>query len=444
MSNKESDKEGDKEFDFAVWCSRTALSDAGAKKLMANLIIDELSISLLDDATLATVKLLPGDLVKFKRGRTLMQESLGLPELEVDTGFLPKPGDKTSDAEKGAVKGALKPSEAGVYTLDQFAQFLAGNAPVKDKGKGVSPVVKTKATKIGELPCPSGNKGYENSEEVESVTKQKKRRKPRKVEKDNSSETSSSDESDDGGVSYGKHLLKDLLNVDDCFSNSKGERPLLPVNCLRNPKGTITDHEDQVVSQNGKLIVKPNVKKPSPDQLTAGQWVAANAIILSKLIPKFTHQQLCDYLDYERRIGGLMQLFTHASVFILDHEHRIDRHKVGGKWNKIDPTAIGSLLKRKDESMLPAGMSTSRYGTSGNSVAGSSPSGGASAGASQRRQPFKSKGLCWAYNSAEGCYYGSNCRYTHAEPQKGGGRQQGSVEMAPRFQNPAQSTNQKP
>ena len=58
---------------------------------------------------------------------------------------------------------------------------------------------------------------------------------------------------------FGRHLLKDLLMVDDCFTNSAGEKPMLPVNFIRNPKGTITDIDEQVVTEDGKLVVKPNV-----------------------------------------------------------------------------------------------------------------------------------------------------------------------------------------
>jgi hypothetical protein len=228
-------------------------------------------------------------------------------------------------------------------------------------------------------------------------------------------------------LDYSKHLLKDLLNVEeDGYTNSKGEQPLLPVNFLRNPKGTVTDVEEQVVSSNGKLVVKPNIKKPTPDQLTAGQWVAANAIILARLVPRFTHQQLCDYLDYERKIGGLLQIFTHSSVFILDNEHRIDHHRVGGKWNKIDPLMVGSILKKKDDSLLPAGVSTSGYrSTSGNVSAGNV------AGQSRRPQ-FKSRGACWAYNSPHGCTFGTDCKYTHVVSTRRGN---GPPERAPHFQN---------
>jgi hypothetical protein len=194
--------------------------------------------------------------------------------------------------------------------------------------------------------------------------------------------------------------------VDDCYTNSAGEKPMLPVNFIRNPKGTITDLDEQVVTEDGKLVVKPVVRKPTDDQLTAGQWVAANSIFLSRLLPKLSRQDLCDYLDYERKLGGLMQIFTHSSVFILDNEHRIDVHRFNDRWNDIDPTMIGSLLKKKDETQLPSNMHTAprRESQRGNSR-------GTRQGASQ--PDGRKNAACWQYNSPEGCPFGQSCHYGH-------------------------------
>jgi hypothetical protein len=202
---------------------------------------------------------------------------------------------------------------------------------------------------------------------------------------------------------------------------------------LRNPKGTVTDIEEQVVSSGGKLVVKPINKKPTADQLTAGQWIAANAIILSRLFSRFSTQQLCDYLDYERKIGGLMQLFTHSSVFILDNEHRIDVHKYGGKWNKINPIMVASILKKKDESSLPAGMSTGGYRGVSSATSVQLPRRSSGAIGPGR---MGGGGICWAYNSAEGCTYGTTCRYRHVESSRN--RPVGPAERSPHFQNAIQ------
>jgi hypothetical protein len=178
--------------------------------------------------------------------------------------------------------------------------------------------------------------------------------------------------------------------------------------------------------EEGKLVVRPNVRKPTADQLTAGQWVAANAIILAKLMPRLSRQDLCDYLDYERKIGGLMQLYTHSTVFILDNEHRIDVHRFNDRWNDIDPMLIGSLLRKREESQLPTNVHTAPRRD--NSRTSSQYRQGQSRGDGRKNVP------CWQYNSPEGCPYGQSCRYGHFDGPLSRATNSQASERAPRFQ----------
>jgi hypothetical protein len=376
------------EFDIAVWCKQVGISENGAKKLLTAEVRDDLAISLLEAEDVASIKLAPGDLVKFRYAQGLLRKKLdAIPELVAEDG-----------------SPSLKPNTEGMYTLEQITSFLAGKSSLPS---GAISKPANSQNGGGPLPLPS------------------RRERPTAATPKPSPEADHAESTD-----FGRHLLKDLLAVDDCYTNSAGEKPMLPVNFIRNPKGTITDLDEQVVTEDGKLVVKPVVRKPTADQLTAGQWVAANAIILSRLLPKLSRQELCDYLDYERKLGGLMQIFTHSSVFILDNEHRIDVHRFNDRWNDIDPTDIGSLLKKKDETQLPSYMHTAPRRDNQRSNAR-----GTRQGASQ--PDGRKNAACWQYNSPEGCPFGQTCRYGHFDAP--GKPTNSQSERAPRFQTGAQA-----
>jgi hypothetical protein len=378
------------EFDLTVWCKEVGISDGGAKKLAAAEVRDDLAICLLESEDSAAIKLAPGDSAKFRFGQQILRKKLDKPP-------------PLEDQQETPVKSpSLTPNSAGLYTLEQVSAFLAG------KGEVPSTTLKPDQSQSGVLPPPS------------------RREKPAPA----IASRRAPEEDHPESLEFGRHLLKDLLTVDDCFSNAAGEKPMLPVNFIRNPKGTITDLDEQVVTEEGRLVVRPNVRKPTADQLTAGQWVAANAIILAKLFPRLSKQELCDYLDYERKIGGLMQLYTHATVFILDNEHRIDVHRFNDRWNDIDPMLIGALLKKKDENQLPPNVHT----------APRRDGGGRSNRQGGNRADGRKNAPCWQYNSPEGCPFGQNCRYGHFDGSSGPAARPTTPqysERAPRFQSGA-------
>ena len=297
-------------------------------------------------------------------------------------------------------------ASSGLYSLDQFASFLAGKSSLlTPTGVPVDPLMMFGGV---DLPKPSTEEGAGVSF-LESP----------KIATD--------------AVALGKSLMKDLLCMDDCCTNDKGEKPLLPVNFVSTPRGIIMDQEKVVTTnKDGELAIKPSKNRPTADKLTAGQWVAANSRILAKLAPKFSPQDMMDYLDYTRKIGDLMTQFTQASVFVLDNNHRIEVNQTADKrWNNIDCTLELYTLKKKEDShgsvYTPASVAGSNSGNSGNISASSS---------SRRNQsrPRVGGGICWDYNSPEGCQYGDNCRYLHQDSNTRNQR-------APRFQT---AVSQKP
>lgn len=243
--------------------------------------------------------------------------------------------------------------------------------------------------------------------------------------KDYSALSSLLGDSGDATVACIRELMRELLNVDTDASatNSKGEKALLPVNFLSCVRGT-QDSEDLIHSSKGvNLVLQSTLNRVKPEKLTTGQWVSANARILFKLISekKLSSQQLEDYLEYNQKIGDLLQIFTPSSVFLLDNNHRLAIHQKPSKcWADIDSTLEIAHLKKKDDS------SGSLY-VSAAAGAAKSTSSGASSGSRRTTRP------CWMYNSEEGCSYGRNCRYDHVDGDRRPQRAS-FYEKAPRFQ----------
>ena len=164
--------------------------------------------------------------------------------------------------------------------------------------------------------------------------------------------------------------------------------------------------EDIVHSAKGmNLVLQTNLKRVTPDKLTPGQWIAANARILTKLVTekKIGTAEIEDYLEYTGRVGDLLQLFTASSVFVLDNHHRLEQHQTGKPISLVNCTLQNSHLKRKDESMHVS------------AAAGAAKNTYSSGGAGNRRGNSRA---CWMYNSEEGCPFGRGCRYDHIDGEK--------------------------
>jgi hypothetical protein len=122
---------GDDMEDFSMdkWMYELGISDGGKKKLETAEIRDEQSIILLDEITLLTVKLALGDFVKFRRGQVDLRLKLDKPpKLAKDSG-LPAKGLEKGDKPEGATP---------LYSMEQFAAFLAGRPMDAASGSGVT------------------------------------------------------------------------------------------------------------------------------------------------------------------------------------------------------------------------------------------------------------------------------------------------------------------
>ena len=220
-----------------------------------------------------------------------------------------------------------------------------------------------------------------------------------------------------------RELMRDLLNSDGSTLNSKGEKALLPINFLSCVRGT--QGGDEIIHQGKDLNVvvqSASNKRVTPEKLSFGQWTGANARILDKLISsgRLTSTQISEYLEYNRKIGDLLQIYTPSSVFLLDHNHRLEiHHNEKKRWCKIDATLQSSHLRLKDSRMSDSGTADRARGPS------------TPVGNSRRKR----RGVCWNYNSAEGCREGKDkCQYDHVDSEERTARSSGVAERAPRFQ----------
>ena len=361
----------DEEFVVDEWLSTINLSQAAAAKLKVNQLDDLSTLLLCRETHVDSLKLGLGDSLRLRAGlNALRKKHHGIPELLDDQGkIVERKEEKPVDVSKDLPK----------YTQRQVEELLAGRSAVAAGGSGV----------------------------------------PEKTVEGKSALATLFGNTNESTVACIRDLMRDLLNVEGNVTNAKGEKALLPINFLSCVPGT-QDSEDVIHSGKGiNLVIQSSLRRVTPEKLTIGQWTSANARILLKLIndKKLSAEQLEEYLEYNQKIGDLLQLFTPAGVFMLDNNHRLACHlKPTKSWADIDSTLEIAHLRRKDDAS-----NNSMY------VSAAAKSGAASQPSSRRSRP------CWMYNSEEGCPYGKGCRYDHVEGEKK--PQRGSFyDRAPRFQ----------
>ena len=391
-------------FNIALWMASTGISERGVKAIDGNQINDLRTLLLFTDAEVEQLKLNVGDTLRFKAGikALLVAENKPPPLLDANGKVIVKPVEEVKSKE------LTLPSGERVFSLHEVEQLLAGRSAVvagSDSGLSVSKPVADVGNSLASLL---------SSDPVINASLSSLLSKPA-----------------DTTVSQVRDLMRDLLNFEDVPVNSRGEKVLLPIHFLSCIRGT-QDSDEIVHSGKGlNLVLQTTLNRVRPEKLTTGQWVAANARIMNKLIVggKLTSTTLTDYLEYTRKIGDLLQLYTPGSVFLLDHHHRVDVHESTiRRWSDIDCTLENAHLVRKEkvQSYVQQG---SKAGASNNNNGG---------GFSRRALPHVNA-PCWAFNSPEGCRFSKDhCRYNHMESSDANPRQgsyeKSTYEKAPRFQ----------
>jgi hypothetical protein len=356
-------------FNIALWMASTGISEKGVKAIDGNQINDLRTLLLFTDAEVEQLKLNVGDTLRFKAGikTLLVADSKPPPLLDGNGKVVVKPVEEVK-----STKELTLPSGERVFSLHEVEQLLAGRSAVVAGGSG-STVSKTVAD-VG-----SSLASLLSSDPVINASLSSLLSKPA-----------------DTTVSQVRDLMRDLLNFEDVPVNSRGEKVLLPINFLSCIRGT-QDSDEIVHSGKGlNLVLQTTLNRVRPEKLSTGQWVAANARIMNKLIVggKLTASTLTDYLEYTRKIGDLLQLYTPGSVFLLDHHHRVDVYESTiRRWSDIDCTLENAHLVRKEKVSSSFMQQGAKSGASSNNNSG---------GAYSRRALPHVNAPCWALNSPEG------------------------------------------
>jgi hypothetical protein len=147
------------------------------------------------------------------------------------------------------------------------------------------------------------------------------------------------------------------------------------------------EEEDKLVTKKGLSFKLQSKKKLDPEEVSVPQWLSANILILEKLIPTLSTEQVKDYFHYTRQVGDLLQIYTSASVFLLDDHHRHEVFEDNIRWRDVSGNLERFYLERK-------------RGTGGNAGSATTSS-GSTTGSKVKRNRFNHP--CTRFNTKEGC-----------------------------------------
>lgn len=358
------------EFNLKIWCSELKITETGCKKIETNNVTDLETLLLFREKDIDLLKLSAGDALRFRVGINRLHSMADSPPALSDEPTFPIKKQVADTTTKKFPQDTAK-----TYSLEEVQLLLAGRSAVTTgaMAQGVS------NTSL------SSQLGHATT-----------------------------------SVNDVREMMRDLLCLDELPLNSRGEKALLPINFLSCIRGTQDKDEVLHSGKSMNLVLQSSTKRVTPEKLTVGQWIGANSRILDKLISsgRLNSAQLAEYLDYTRKIGDLLQIFTFSSVFTLDNAHRLEVHETSKKWNEIDATLQAAHLKKRDQEW------SSTTKTSNSFV--------------NHRSPLKHiNSPCWAYNSIEGCRFTKEkCRFDHVDSSE----KSGTKERAPRFQRQGSST----
>jgi hypothetical protein len=366
-TSQDEDEEANlQEFDYVLWLAELHLSEDGARKVEKACLQDECTITCVSEADIVQMKLQVGDHIRVRNGVKKMRQKFENPPPLDDT------------AQRIPVTTPVAPSPPVTtdqqYSLSEVLAILH-KGPTYVPTEKPPPRVAASNTTTGGLACLGPRPRRESTSDRHEITS-----------------------------SY----LHDLLVLGDCNqAANRGEKALLPVNFTSNLRGTLPDTEEIMGYGHGtRLVLRTATRRVTPDRLTQGQYFAANARIMAKLATKMTQEELFEYFDFLRQIGDLLQVFTCASVFVLDNEHRLEVAETGRRWNEINPTTQIALLKHREEA---ANRQNSNRG--GAAQATNNTTRGAGGPGNPPRNP--SQRICTAYNTEAGCKYGTTCIFRH-------------------------------
>jgi hypothetical protein len=351
------------------------ISEAGMSKLEKATIISVQAVKAISEEDINEVKLGVGDRALFKAG---WRKLTGISDKIVEPPKVEPP--KVEGPPIPPRSPSIVTAEAASYSLADFAELLkvlpaaSLAASVQPLQQPVVPAVPVR--RFGVAP--------------EEVT-------PQTLSKNQALR--------DLASSLGHNIVKDSLDLDYYAEKGcKGEKCLLPVNFATVLGGNFGEDEEVISTgeYGGRMVWqtgKANARKPTPDRLNYGQFYEATARILRVI--QLTPEAEIEYLDYLRQLGVLSQTFSCASVFTLDHLHRLSVFRNGGRWNVIENSLENATLKKKDDANRSQSHGTGGKGARQKDYKASTP------------KVIGPDTVCWKYNLHNGCTYGDTCYYPH-------------------------------
>lgn len=129
----------------------------------------------------------------------------------------------------------------------------------------------------------------------------------------------------------------------------EGKQPLFIrdfVGCLG-----LFDSEEQSILQNagGPSLLLKSSSKPKPEQVTAEQWISANARILKTMVQsgELNASNINGYLTHTEQVGEYLQIYETPGVMLYDHRFRDMVAKGSSVWGQPDIHGIGFFLRPK-------------------------------------------------------------------------------------------------
>ena len=144
-----------------------------------------------------------------------------------------------------------------------------------------------------------------------------------------------------------------LQEVRSTWDEAKTQgKPLFITDFISNvSSGSLATDEQEVVKQgSSQLIFRSNRIRPAVEQVSLGQWISANARIMSKLITDgklSTQQQVLEYLQYTADFGDYSQTCELPSLMVYDQEYRRKQAITDRAWGADDVHLCTFYLHRR-------------------------------------------------------------------------------------------------
>jgi hypothetical protein len=158
--------------------------------------------------------------------------------------------------------------------------------------------------------------------------------------------------------------------------------------------------EEQILCADGgiQLVYKGGVRHPQLTSVSIEEWALANTRIMNEMCMsgELKDVALSDYMAYTVKICELFKYYDRVSVLNYDREYRHLQSVYNFRWATDTPHLQTTCLRRRQ--IVPHYSDNKQGKTDGTS------------GHARRNVSAE---VCRLYNTASGCRFKDNCKYTH-------------------------------